>query len=184
VFSTRGRATFSPIVSQLSSAPNWRVRELSAAAVGDVLAVEDDLALVGLEQPIDVLEGDALAGSRSADDGEGLPADDMQVDPVQDLTVTEPLFESFDPNHERASSSAISHAAGARGPQFVPSEDSRAVAAVPHDLQSVVSDFGDLVCDRFDRVGHGRRIEQRAARHFVDARGTAAHEPQIAEAEC
>ena len=59
---------------------------------GDVLAVDDDVAAVGLDQADQVLEQDALAGARSADDDERLArATTSRLDAAQHFLAVERL---------------------------------------------------------------------------------------------
>ena len=70
--------------------------ELEVAHRHDVLAVDEDLAAVRLEQPDQVLHQHRLPRARPADDHVDLAALDLQVDAAQHLVLAEALVQAAD----------------------------------------------------------------------------------------
>src|SRR5690606_8657775 len=66
------------------------------AAGGDVLLVERDGALVGLDEADDHLEEHALAAARGADDGERLSSTDLEIDIREYAILPERLLHTTD----------------------------------------------------------------------------------------
>src|SRR5215211_512996 len=61
--------------------------------VGDGLAVDEDVAVVGIEQPDHVLDADGLARARGAEDHRDLALGDAHVQAAQDLVAAERLVD-------------------------------------------------------------------------------------------
>src|SRR4030095_2416747 len=61
-----------------------------------ILPVHEDLSGIRLDEADDVLEQNALAGSRGADDDQGLTRQDRQVNAVQDGLLPEGLAQALD----------------------------------------------------------------------------------------
>ena len=59
--------------------------------VGDHLAVEEDVAVVDLLEQVDAAQQGRLARAGGADHRDGLVLGDLEVDPVEDLSVAESL---------------------------------------------------------------------------------------------
>src|SRR6476620_10661284 len=69
------------------------VEEVIVGHAGDGLAVDEDVALVGTEQPDHVLDADGLPGARRPQDHRDLVLRDAHVEPAQDLVATEGLVD-------------------------------------------------------------------------------------------
>ena len=61
--------------------------------VGDLLALDEDLAAGGDLEQVDAAQQRGLAGARRADDAHDLPVADVEVDALEHLVVAEVLVE-------------------------------------------------------------------------------------------
>src|SRR3954447_15505022 len=68
------------------------LEEVVVGHVGDRLAVDEDVALVGVEQPDHVLDAHGLAGARRPQDHRDLALGDAHVEAAQDLVAAERLM--------------------------------------------------------------------------------------------
>ena len=64
--------------------------------VGEFLAVDDDLALLVLLQPVDAADHRRLAGARRTADDDALAAHDLEVDVLQHMEVAVPFVHADD----------------------------------------------------------------------------------------
>ena len=64
--------------------------------VGQFLAVDDDLALLVLFQPVDAADHRRFAGARRTADDDALALHDLQVDVLQNVEVAIPLVHADD----------------------------------------------------------------------------------------
>ena len=92
-----------------TSMPNLRRTRLSSIVVErhDVLAVDPDVAAVGLEQAHEVLHQHRLALPRAADDDVDLAALDVEIDAAQHLVRAERLLDAANADLVRAPTSAL-----------------------------------------------------------------------------
>ena len=70
-----------------------------AGEIGDVQAVDDDLAAVGHEEPDDMFDGDGLAGAGEADEGDGLAFLDVEREVAEDVFGAEGLIDVPEGDH-------------------------------------------------------------------------------------
>ena len=95
---------FSNTFMESKSAPSWNdmpnlrriARQTRGVGAREVLAVHDDVPAVRLDEADQVLEQDALAGARAADDDERLAGHDLELDAAQHLLAAERLPEVDD----------------------------------------------------------------------------------------
>ena len=81
----------------------------------DILAVEEDLAVVGDLKQVDAPEQGGLAAAGRADNGDHVPLVDVEVDVVEDAQLAKVLFEVFDLHdvfHHCAPPSGLMRASG------------------------------------------------------------------------
>ena len=96
-----GKATLSKRFIEPNSAPSWNrtpnllahLEELVVGHVRDRLAVDEDVALVGVEQADHVLDADRLAGARRAEDHRDLALGQAHVQAAEDLVAAEGLVD-------------------------------------------------------------------------------------------
>src|SRR4029079_18074805 len=69
------------------------------AQLADLAVVHDDGPAVGTDEADDVLEQDALAGAGGPEQGHRLTLADVEVDPVQDDLLPEPLVDVAQLDH-------------------------------------------------------------------------------------
>src|SRR6202043_2254211 len=70
--------------------------EIALFETGDLGAVEDHAAGVGLVQAVELAQGDALAAAGTAEDDEGLAAQDLEVEAVEHFAAREALGQAAD----------------------------------------------------------------------------------------
>ena len=73
--------------------------ELTPGQRADGDTVDFDVALIGLEEPDDMLDGHRLAGPRIADDDHRLPLFDLEGEAAQDLVRAERLMDVVEADH-------------------------------------------------------------------------------------
>jgi hypothetical protein len=80
-------------------APN---RHSADRRIGDHLAVEEDVAVVDVDEQVDAAQQGGLARAGGADQRDRLVLGDLQVDALQHLAIAEGLGDAFDCDHRGA----------------------------------------------------------------------------------
>ena len=80
----------------------WRTAETSVPLRGDLVALEEDAALLDRLEEVHAAKEGALPAAARADDDEHLAVRDAQVDPVEDVVVAEALVHAFEADHRRS----------------------------------------------------------------------------------
>jgi bifunctional DNase/RNase len=82
--------------------------------VGQFVAIDDDLTLLVLFQPVDAADHRRFAGARRAGDDDAFSTHDLEVDIAQDVEITVPLVHIDDLDRNIGSETVILERSAAR----------------------------------------------------------------------